>query len=117
MKCTAVLKTINMSHYKLNKLADLFRGLNANDAVLALMFCQKKGAYEMRKLILSCMSNAENNHGINKDSLYVEKIEVGKAFTLRRFMARGRGRSTRIEKFFSNLKITLSPRFADVNKK
>jgi large subunit ribosomal protein L22 len=51
------------------------------------------------------------------DSLFVENIEVGKAFVLRRFMACGRGRSSRIEKRFSSIKVTLSPRFDVVDKK
>jgi large subunit ribosomal protein L22 len=117
MKCTAFLKSINMSHYKLNRVASLYRGLTVKEADLQLMFSIKKGAYEIRKLVLSCAANAENNHGIDPNSLFVENIEVGKAFVLRRFMACGRGRSSRIEKRFSSIKVTLSPRFDIVDKK
>ncbi len=116
-KCTAFLKSVNMSHYKLNRVASMYRGLTAKEADVRLLFCVKKGAYEIRKLLLSCMANAENNHGIDVDSLVVENIEVGKAFVLRRFMACGRGRSSIIEKRFSSVKITLVPSLGVVNGK
>ena len=117
MECTAFLKSINMSHYKLNKLAALYRGLPVKEADVALMFSVKKGAYEIRKLLLSCLANAENNHGIDPSSLVVKNIEIGKAFVLKRFMACGRGRSSKIEKRFSSIKVVLAPNFNVENKK
>lgn len=117
MECTAFLKSINMSHYKLNRVAALYRGLSVKEADVQLMFSVKKGAYEIRKLLASCVANAENNHGLDPDSLFVENIQVGKAFVLKRFMACGRGRSSKIEKRFSSIKVVVAPRFSDVSKK
>ncbi len=116
MECKAFLKSIKISHYKLNRVAALYRGLKVKEADTHLMFSIKKGTYEMRKLLASCVANAENNHGLDADSLFIKNIEVGKAFVLKRFMPCGRGRSSKIEKRFSSIRITVTPDFSAVTK-
>ena len=106
-KIEASLKYIKGSCYKVNDVARLIRNLSVGDANLQLAFCERRVAVIMRKLLKSAIANAENNFKISKDRLYVDSVEVGKAFVLKRSMPRGRGRMTRIEKRYSNLKIIL----------
>jgi len=54
------------------------------------------------------MSNAENNHNLDVDNLIVQRIDVGRAFALKRFSPRGRGKSSRILKTFSNIRVVLA---------
>ena len=104
----ASLKYIKGSVYKVNDVASLIRGLSAMDADLQLAFCRSRFSFPLRKLLQSAIANGVKNFGFNVGDLFVKKVEVGKAFVLKRSMARGRGRSTRIEKKFSNVNIVLS---------
>ena len=106
--CKASVKQVPMSHYKLCLVANLIRGMSAKRAGLELSFSNKKGSYFLKKVLDSCVANAENNHRLDISKLFVTGVFVGKSLTLRRFMARGRGRSTRIEKRYSSISIILS---------
>ncbi len=64
----------------------------------------------MKKTLESAIANAENNHQLDVDQLVVTRAEVGRSVVMRRFHARGRGRSSRIEKWFSHLKIVVAER-------
>ncbi len=112
----ASLKYLKGSPYKLNLVAQLIRNMNVIEAKAQLFFCEKRVAVIVRKLLLSAIANAENNFKISADRLYIKNVEVGKAMVLKRSMPRGRGRNTRIEKRFSNLKIILSEKKIE-NKK
>ena len=68
---------------------------------------EKRIAVIVRKLLASCVANARNNFKISGDNLVIARVDVGKSFVLKRSMPRGRGRGTRIEKRFSNLRIVL----------
>jgi large subunit ribosomal protein L22 len=103
----ASLKYIKVSCYKLNCVADLIRNLTVAEADMQLAFCEKRCAVIVRKLLKSAVANAENNFKINKERLSILRIDIGKAFVLKRSMPRGRGRMTRIEKRYSNLRIIL----------
>jgi len=104
----ASLKAIKSSPVKVMKITKNVVGLNAAQALETLKFSNLKLASTVRALLYSAMSNAENNHSMNVDDLYVEEIDVGRAFALRRFAARGRGKSSRILKTFSNIRIILA---------
>ena len=101
----ASLKYIKGSFYKLNLVADLIRGMSVVEADAQLTFCDKRVALIVKKLLSSAVANAENNFKIDRDRLSVARVDVGKAMVLKRSMPRGRGRATRIEKIFSNLRI------------
>lgn len=105
---SASLKYVKGSHYKANLVANLVRGMSVSQADAQLLFCDRRIAVPMRKLLLSCVANAKHNFGLESSSLRVNRIDVGKAFVLKRSSARGRGRSTRIEKRFSTMRIFLS---------
>ena len=103
----AFAKTIRTSPQKLNLLAGLIRGKNAATALTALTFSKRRVAGPVKKLLQSAIANAENNHRLDIDKLVVSEATVGKAFVMKRFHARGRGRSAGIQKFFSNMTIVL----------
>jgi large subunit ribosomal protein L22 len=104
----AVTWNIRVSPRKLNLVAGMIRGKRAQDAVAQLTFSKRRIAVTVRKTLESAIANAENNHSLDVDRLVVSKAEVGRAAVMKRFHARGRGRSSRIEKWFSHLKIVVA---------
>ena len=105
-QCT--LSNLRISPRKLNLVAGLIRNQPASKAVATLTFSKRRIAQSVRKALESAIANAENNHQLDVDQLVVTRAEVGRSVVMRRFHARGRGRSARIEKWFSHLKITVS---------
>ncbi|MBB3983335.1 large subunit ribosomal protein L22 [Sphingobium fontiphilum] len=103
----AVGTQIRGSAQKLNLVAALIRGRKVEDALNVLAFSKKAMAVDVRKVLASAIANAENNHNLDVDSLVVAEASVGKSFTLKRFHARGRGKSTRILKPFSRVRIVV----------
>ncbi|MFZ2996967.1 50S ribosomal protein L22 [Sphingobium sp.] len=103
----AVGAQIRGSAQKLNLVATLIRGRKVEDALNILSFSTKAMAVDVRKVLASAIANAENNHNLDVDSLVVAEASVGKAFTLKRFHARGRGKSTRILKPYSRVRIVV----------
>ena len=108
----AVLSNIRVSPRKLNLVAGMIRNLPAGQARATLTFSKRRIAQQVRKTLDSAIANAENNHQLDVDQLVVIRAEVGKSIVMKRFMARGRGRSSRIEKWFSHLKIVVAERTA-----
>ncbi|MEO3474761.1 50S ribosomal protein L22 [Roseomonas sp. CAU 1739] len=104
----AVTWNIRVSPRKLNLVAGLIRGKRAQDAVAELTFSKRRIAVTVKKTLESAIANAENNHSLDVDRLVVSLAEVGRASVMKRFHARGRGRSSRVEKWFSHLKIVVA---------
>ena len=99
--------TIRGSAQKLNLVAALIRGRKVEEALNILTFSKKAMAVDAKKVLASAIANAENNHNLDVDSLVVAEASVGKSLTMKRFHARGRGKSTRILKPFSRLRIVV----------
>ena len=106
----AIVSNIRVSPRKLNLVAGLIRNQPAAKAIATLTFSKRRIAQEVKKALESAIANAENNHQLDVDRLVVARAEVGRAVVMRRFHARGRGRSARVEKWFSNLKIVVAER-------
>ena len=106
----AIVRNLRVSPRKLNLVAGLIRNLPASEAVATLTFSKRRIAHQVRKALESAIANAENNHQLDVDRLVVTRAEVGRAIVMKRFHARGRGRSARIEKWFSHLKIVVAER-------
>lgn len=98
---------IRGSAQKLNLVAGLIRGRKAGDAMNILAFSKKGMAVDARKVLASAIANAENNHNLDVDALVVAEASVGKGIVMKRFATRGRGKSTRILKPFSKLRIVV----------
>ncbi|TNE30165.1 MAG: 50S ribosomal protein L22 [Alphaproteobacteria bacterium] len=99
---------IRSSAQKLNLIAELIRGKDAGRALLDLEFSKRRVAQQVKVLLESAIANAENNHGLDVDRLYVKEATVGRALVMKRFRARARGRAGRIQKPFSNMRIVVS---------
>ena len=104
----AVTFNIRVSPRKLNLVAAMIRGKKAQNAVAQLTFSKRRIAGTVKKTLESAIANAENNHSLDVDRLVVSRAEVGRASVMKRFHARGRGRSSTIEKWFSHLKIVVA---------
>ena len=104
----AITRNIRVSPRKLALAAGLIRGRSAQDAVATLTFSKRRIAQTVKKTLESAIANAENNHRLDVDQLVVSRVEVGRAIVMKRFHARGRGRSSRIEKWFSHLTIVVA---------
>ncbi|MGE0754794.1 MAG: 50S ribosomal protein L22 [Alphaproteobacteria bacterium] len=106
----AVVKRLRTSPRKLNLVAAMIRGMNVSEALTQLQFSQKRIANDVRKALQSAIANAENNHNLDVDALYVKEAYVGKNMVMKRFHTRGRGRSAKILKPYSNLTLIVKER-------
>jgi large subunit ribosomal protein L22 len=106
----AVINRLRISPRKLNLVAQLIRGMDVSGALTQLSFSSKRIANDVRRGLQSAIANAENNHNLNVDSLYVKEAYVGKNLVMKRMHTRGRGRSARIFKPFANLTLVLRER-------
>ena len=103
----AVLRMLRISPQKLNLVAQLIRGKKVERALADLEFSHKRISGQVKKVLESAIANAENNHGLDTDALVVAEAFVGNSLVMKRFHARGRGRSARVEKPFSHLTIVV----------
>jgi large subunit ribosomal protein L22 len=103
----AKVRTLRTGFRKLNVVAQSIRGLKVQRALNELEFSHKRIAGDVRKALYSAISNAENNHSLDIDSLVVAEAYVGKNLVMKRFASRARGRSSRIEKPFCEITIVV----------
>ena len=103
-----VLKNLRISPQKLNLTLQMIRKEKADKAVSILQFSRKRIAKQVEKALRSVIANAENNHSLDIDRLYIKEAFVGKSIVMKRFHARARGRGARILMPFSHLTIILS---------
>lgn len=108
----AKARYIKGSERKLNLLAQLIRGKAAQKALVDLEFSHRRMSVDVKKVLEAAIANAENNHNLDVDLLFVKEATVGKTMVMKRFHARGRGRSASVEKPFSNITIIVEERAA-----
>lgn len=106
----AVGRQIRISPRKLNLVAGAIRGKKVEQALAELTFSEKRIAGEVRKILQSAIANAENNHQLDVDRLFVKEATVGKGLVMKRFSPRARGRVGTIRKPFSHLTIIVRER-------
>ena len=109
-KAMAFSMAIRISPQKLNLVAGLIRGKDASKALADLGFSPKRVAGDVKRVLESAIANAENNHQLDVDRLFVSEATVGRAFALKRFRPRARGRTGSITKPFSNLTVVVRER-------
>jgi len=109
-EASAFLRALRTSPRKLNLVAQMIRGKDAAKAVAELTFSRRRIAQEVKKVLQAAIANAENNHQLDVDRLYVKEATVGQAFVMKRFHTRGRGRSARVEKHFAHLTVIVRER-------
>jgi len=103
----AMARMLRTSPQKLNLVAQSIRGESAESALATLAFSRRRIADDVRKVLQSAIANAENNHDLDVDRLYVAEAYVGKSMTMRRFRPRARGRMGKIVKPFSRLTVVV----------
>ena len=103
----AKVASLRTSPRKLNLVAQSIRGLKVQKALNELEFSRKRIATDVRKVLYSAVSNAENNHNLDIDNLVVAEAFVGKNLVMKRFASRARGRSSRILKPFAEITIVV----------
>ena len=103
----ATTKNLKISMQKLNLVAAMIRGKKVEKAMNDLQFSRKRIAQDVLKTQKSAVANAENNHNLDIDELYVNEAYVGKNLVLKRWKARARGRVGRIKKPFSQITVVV----------
>ncbi len=103
-------RNIRVSPQKLNLVAQSIRGIEASKAIAYLTFSKKRISSEVKKVLQSAIANAENNHGLDVDKLFVKEAFVGKSLRMKRWRPRAKGRAASIIKPFSKVTIIVEER-------
>ena len=107
MEARAILRHARIAPRKVQIVLDLIRGQKADVAVAILKHTPKAACEPLEKLLKSAIANAQNNHGMDKDALYVAECYVTPGPTMKRIMPRAQGRAFRILKRTSHVTIVL----------
>ena len=107
MEARAIAKYVRMSPMKVGVVLDLIRGKNVNEAFAILQYTPKEAAVVINKVLKSAVANAENNHDLNVENLYVAETFVGAGPTLKRFRPHAQGRAFRINKRTSHITVVV----------
>lgn len=110
MEAKAIAKYLRMSPTKLAPVADLVRGKDLAEALTILKFTPGKSAELVEKVVQSAAANAENNHEMDADKLYVAEIAVNQGPTMKRWRAGSQGRASIILKRSSHIEVVLRER-------
>ena len=110
IEARAELKYARISARKVKIVADLIRGKDAHEALAIVKFTPKASSEIIEKLLKSAIANAENNHGMNSNSLYVDQIYANQGPTLKRIRPAAKGSAVRIRKRTSHITIVLKER-------
>jgi large subunit ribosomal protein L22 len=100
-------RVVKATTRKLNAVVREIRGLSAEKALQVLTFCPRMVAQDVKKVLQSAVASAENNYGLDIDLLHVKEAYVGKAFTMRRWLPRAKGRGTPLHKEYSHLTVVV----------
>ena len=109
-EAVATLKNARISARKVKIVADLIRGKDAKEALAIVKFTPKASSEIIEKLLKSAIANAENNHGMKSNKLYVAEIYANQGPTLRRIRPAAKGSAVRIRKRTSHITIVLKER-------
>jgi large subunit ribosomal protein L22 len=106
----AQAKYVRMSPRKARLVAQHIRGRSVPEARAVLAFTAREAADELEKVLQSAVSNAESNHGIAEDRLYISHAYVDGGPVMKRWRARARGRVARIRKRTCHITVQLAER-------
>ena len=109
-QAVATLKYARISSRKVKIVADLIRGKNVDEALAIVKFTPKAASEIVEKLLKSAIANAENNHGMKSNNLYVAEIYANQGPTLKRIRPAAKGSAVRIRKRTSHITIVLKER-------
>ena len=103
----ATLRYARISARKVKIVADLIRGKNVDEALAIVKFTPKASSEIIEKLLKSAIANAENNHNMKHENLYVAEIYANQGPTLKRIRPAAKGSAVRIRKRTSHITIVL----------
>lgn len=109
MEVKAITKYARISDLKARDVAREIQGLPVSEALSLLNFVPKKAALLYGKTLRSAVANAENNHELEADDLYIKSATATKGPMLKRIMPRARGSAAGIKKRMSHLTLVLAP--------
>jgi len=110
MEAKAIAKYVRMSPIKLIPVVDLIRGKDLKEALTILKFTPGKGSEIVEKVVKSAAANADINHEMNPDNLYVAEVYAHKGPTMKRWRAGAQGRASMILKRSSHVGVILKER-------
>ena len=105
-----MVRGLRVSPRKLNLVAESIRGKDAATALSLLAFSKRRIARDVKKALQAAIANAENNHQLDVDRLFVAEASVGKSLVMKRFRPQARGRGHKFVKPFSRLTIVVRER-------
>jgi len=112
MEAKAVLRYARISPRKVGVVCDLIRGKSVEQATGILMTTPKAASELLLKLVRSAVANAENNHQMDPDSLYISETYATPGPIIKRMRARAQGRGFRINKRTSHITVTVAEKEA-----
>ena len=107
LEAKATLKYARISARKVKIVADLIRGKNVDEALAIVKFTPKASSEVIEKLLKSAIANAENNHEMKHDKLYISEIFANQGPTLKRIRPAAKGSAVRIRKRTSHITIVV----------
>jgi large subunit ribosomal protein L22 len=107
VEAKAHVRHVRISPRKVEVVLDLIRGKSIDEAMAVLKYLPNKGARITEKLLKSAAANAENNHDMVRDSLYIDKIYANQGPTMKRYKARAQGRANLIRKRSTHISVVL----------
>lgn len=110
MEARAIAKYVRISPRKVNIVLNLIRGKDVKEALAILKFTPKAASEIVTKIVKSAAANAENNHEMNPDNLYIAETYANQGPTLKRFQPHAQGRAFRINKRTSHITVVLKER-------
>ena len=106
----AIARHVRMSPTKVRRVVDLVRGMDVQDALVALKFAPQAASEPTYKVVASAVANAESSEGLRAQDLYISKAFVDEGVTLRRIRPRAKGSASRILKRGSHITVVVEPR-------
>ena len=107
METRAIARFVRISPQKIRLVIDQVRGKKVEEALNMLTFAPQKGARILKKVIHSAVANAQENAGMDVDSLYISRAYADEGPTIKRWMPRALGRATRIRKRTSHITVVV----------
>ncbi|QXM07316.1 50S ribosomal protein L22 [Crassaminicella indica] len=110
MEARAIAKYVRISPRKMKPVVDMVRGMNADEALAVLEYTPRATAKILAKVIQSAKANAENNHEMDADKLYIAEVYANQGPTMKRWRAASMGRGVKILKRTSHVGVVLKER-------
>ena len=110
IEARASVRSVGVTPRKARLVIDLVRGKSVEEAEAILKNVNKAACPIVLKLVHSAASNAVNNHGMNKDKLYIKEIYADEGIKMKRYMPRAKGRASGLGKRTSHINVVVAER-------